>query len=237
VYFSRFTDFVCFSLLPGINLDPKQKNPKNMKRMITSRIFLSIMILACHNGFGQEPVVVKPDGTFLLTREAKTAFIDNASKLLNDNYVFPEVAKQVGEYLKARLSGGAYDTIMTVGPFIEVMTEEMQSVSHDKHMRVTMTPPPAVKSAEDNPALESILRQKESAQRNYGFIKVENLKGNVGYIDLRGFVPVAMGRETATAAMKLMFHSISLPAIIPFREERNSVTTCRPVSGQPSSGR
>ncbi len=178
--------------------------------MIIPRIFVSIMILACHTGFGQEPVVVKADGTLLLTREDKAAFIDNASKLLNDNYVFPEVAKQVGEHLKARLAGGAYDTIKTVMNFIPVITEDMQSVSHDKHMRVTMTPPPVVKSAEDNPALESILRQKESAQRNYGFIKVENLKGNVGYIDLRGFVPVAMGRETASAAMKMLSNSDAL---------------------------
>ena len=33
------------------------------------------------------------------------------------------------------------------------------------------------------------------ASVNFGFAKVERLQGNVGYIDIRGFVPAEFGRE------------------------------------------
>ena len=38
---------------------------------------------------------------------------------------------------------------------------------------------------------------------NYGFEKVERLQGNIGYVDIRGFMPPEIGGETAAAAAEL----------------------------------
>ena len=51
------------------------------------------------------------------------------------------------------------------------------------------------------PAFGGPARQQRArmASTNFGFEKVERLPGNIGYLDLRGFVPPEMGEETAAA--------------------------------------
>ena len=39
---------------------------------------------------------------------------------------------------------------------------------------------------------------------NYGFEKVERLSGNLGYLDLRGFMDPEMGGDTVAGAMALL---------------------------------
>ena len=41
-------------------------------------------------------------------------------------------------------------------------------------------------------------------RQNFGFARVERLAGNIGYLDLRGFMPPAVAGETATAAMTFL---------------------------------
>ena len=48
------------------------------------------------------------------------------------------------------------------------------------------------------------------AFNNYGFEKVERLAGNIGYLDLRGFMPAALARDTGAAAMNLLANSEAL---------------------------
>lgn len=45
---------------------------------------------------------------------------------------------------------------------------------------------------------------------NYGFVKVENMRGNVGYIDFRGFSDPELGAETVAAAMNFVNNSDAL---------------------------
>jgi C-terminal processing protease CtpA/Prc len=42
------------------------------------------------------------------------------------------------------------------------------------------------------------------ARENYGFVKVERLPGNVGYIDMRQFYPAEAGKTTAIATMNFV---------------------------------
>ncbi len=176
-----------------------------MKTMMitgTGLIFLFFAISAC---FARHPDAKTGDSTSqLLTKEDKTLFIKNATVLLNDNYVFPDIAVKIGSYLSEKLNDGAYDTIDDPKVFTKVMTTDMQSVSHDRHMRVRLAPPSMAGADQDDPVLDAILQQQEMKEWNNAFIKTEILEGNIGYIDLRGFVPLAAGKETATAAMKFL---------------------------------
>jgi C-terminal processing protease CtpA/Prc len=45
---------------------------------------------------------------------------------------------------------------------------------------------------------------------NFGFEKVERLPGNVGYLDLRGFLPAQLGAETVVAAMNFVANTDAL---------------------------
>jgi C-terminal processing protease CtpA/Prc len=48
------------------------------------------------------------------------------------------------------------------------------------------------------------------AQTNFGFEKVERLAGNIGYLDLRGFLPPEIMGDTAAAAMSFLSYSDAL---------------------------
>jgi hypothetical protein len=43
-----------------------------------------------------------------------------------------------------------------------------------------------------------------AARQNFGFMRVERLPGNIGYVDFRAFMPPAVAGDTATAAMTFL---------------------------------
>jgi C-terminal processing protease CtpA/Prc len=60
------------------------------------------------------------------------------------------------------------------------------------------------------PADELSRQREQLAKVNFGFEKAERMRGNVGYLEIRGFVPPSLGAETATAAMSLVANSDAL---------------------------
>ncbi len=146
-----------------------------------------------------------------LTKEDRIAFVEKVSKLLNENYVFPDIAVQIEKHLKDRLASGAFDNLTAANEFAEVMTKELQSISHDKHMRVNVrrgtSSAPTVRP---NPIVQLYEGMKNLERINYGFTKVEKLDDNIGYLDLTGFPPMDSAKEYADLAMKLLSTSDAL---------------------------
>jgi retinol-binding protein 3 len=137
---------------------------------------------------------------------ARTEVIDGALKALNDAYVFPDVAKKMEEAIRARQQRKEYDVITSGRQLAQILTEHLREVSHDLHLSVNFIeqgpPPPPPPSGGALPPEE---RQRVLAGRqNFGFARVERLAGNIGYLDLRGFMPPAVAGETATAAMTFL---------------------------------
>ena len=140
-----------------------------------------------------------------LTREARIAFVENVSKLLNENYVFPDIAVQLEKHLKDRLASGAFDSLTVADEFAEVMTKELQSISHDKHMRVNVRRgTPGTPNVRPNPLVQYYEGTKNLERINYGFTRVEKLADNVGYLDLTGFPSLISAKEYADLAMKFL---------------------------------
>jgi C-terminal processing protease CtpA/Prc len=124
-----------------------------------------------------------------LSAEFKTATIKRISELINDNYVFPEVAKTTSTMLESKLKSGVFDTIQSAKSFARALTETVQSVNHDKHMRVRVT------GNEQG-------RKNITAPDNGGFRESKIMEGNIGYIDMRGFLPAALASTKADEHMK-----------------------------------
>ncbi|MFY0562248.1 hypothetical protein ACN28E_00270 [Archangium lansingense] len=82
-------------------------------------------------------------------------------------------------------------------------------MSKDKHLRILYAPaqPPDLEPNAPGAAAAREKMNRELAAMNFGFAKVEQLSGNVGYLDLRGFVGAELAGETATAAMSFLAHS------------------------------
>jgi hypothetical protein len=140
----------------------------------------------------------------------RAKIVDRVSTALNENYVFPDVAKKMEAGLRQKLKAGAYDKITNSAELAEALTRDIREVSKDKHLSINFAPsaPPWVeqKDGPQDPAVREQHR-RNLASINFGFEKVERLTGNIGYLDLRNFHPAELGGETAVAAMNFLANS------------------------------
>lgn len=146
-----------------------------------------------------------------LDAKLRTSTVNKIAKLLNENYVFPETAKKMGNYIKSQLKSGAYDNITEVMPFAEALTADLVSISKDKHIRVRFNPETAAMLLEEENKGEDPEQEKRMLEmmqsENFGFKKVERLGGNIGYVDFRNFAPADLAKETIAGVMEFLSHT------------------------------
>lgn len=127
------------------------------------------------------------------------------SQLMNDHYVFPEVAKLTEDHLKSLLNKGYFDQFENDEALAEALTKSVQEINHDKHMRIRSNKQfEAPKQTPERMIEEQLDWMDRSRRANAGFVTVNILDGNVGYIDLRGFAGMGIGKPIADAYMKLI---------------------------------
>ncbi len=143
-----------------------------------------------------------------INKKEQSEVIKAISEQLQDNYIFPKVADKMSSHLKKQQKKGNYKKITDPMEFANQLTEDLLSISHDKHIRVRFNPEAI---ARQNQAVseeqQKVLRQNqiEQAKRsNFGFNEVKILDGNVGYLDLRSFSDTSYAGETAVAAMNFL---------------------------------
>jgi retinol-binding protein 3 len=126
---------------------------------------------------------------------------------LDEYYVYPELAKKMGAAIRANLDKGAYAAITDGDDFAARLTKDLQAVSHDKHLHVVCQPRPVPK---DDPKAEEPPMDAETRARlerdNCGFVKVEKLESNVGYVKFNFFGPPDVCGPTVTAAIGFLAH-------------------------------
>lgn len=141
-----------------------------------------------------------------LSREFKETTIADLTTRMNEFYVEPDLALKVGEHLKQLKETDYFKDVSDPAGFAELLTKEVQSVSKDKHLLirpVTQTQGMRPSSTEALLARQRgrIAREREEA----GGVKgVRILEGNVGYLDLRSFVPLNVGRDYIDSSMQIL---------------------------------
>jgi hypothetical protein len=157
-------------------------------------------------------ILAMPAGTtaaaFKIDAAERTRVVDGAAAELNRYYVFPDVASKMADTMRAHLKAGDYDATTNGLAFATLLTNQLQGVSHDRHLRVNFSPAPLAERNAGGPppgAADRYRRQMESI--NCGFVKVEQLPGNVGYLKFNLFADPAVCGPTATAAMSFLANS------------------------------
>lgn len=143
----------------------------------------------------------------IMSNTEKESAVQSISKLLFDNYIFPEVSIEMEKYIKDKLAANDYSSISDPVKFSEELTKDLQSVSKDKHIRVEYNPD-RIKKIKENDNNQGNEMQEEFIQQlkreNYGFRKVERIGGNIGYIDFRNFGPGDLIKEKVASVMEFV---------------------------------
>jgi len=152
-------------------------------------------------GFAQQE---QPDLT--IDAATRTQVVDSIVKRINDSYVFPEVAKKMEQSLRERVGKKEYDQITSAKEFATKLTDDLQAVSHDKHLRVRYSHEaiPEREPRREPTAEEREQRRRDLIRMNHGFAKVERLPGNIGYLEFLNFMDEELGADTVAAAMNFV---------------------------------
>src|SRR5258708_772815 len=102
-----------------------------MPRSISCLLVTGGLVFAALTGLVAQGPPPGPDMT--IDAATRTAVIDGALKALNDFYVFPDLAAKMGSAVRERQQRHEYDTISSAQKLAEMLTAQLQEVSHDKH--------------------------------------------------------------------------------------------------------
>lgn len=119
---------------------------------------------------------------------------------IEDNYVEPDTGREIAALLRA----GSW-TAPSEARLASRFTELLQPF--DGHFSVRYRAPVQDPPETRAPVVED---PGASGRRNFGFQRVEILRGNIGYIDLREFAPAEAGSRAAAAAMQFVADSHAL---------------------------
>jgi hypothetical protein len=126
-----------------------------------------------------------------LTADQRQVVIDSIASNLNRSYVFPEVAKRMDDDIHARAKRGEFDKLSDASAFAETLTQDLQAISHDKHLRVRVRPSDPVAGPAGS-----------SGSRANIFGRSERLPGNIAYVEILSFgAPPEAVREQTTQVM------------------------------------
>jgi hypothetical protein len=152
---------------------------------------------------------VAPPEDKKIDAKMQATIIDSVTQALNEVYVFPDVAKKMEKHLRLQYKKKAYQNITSLTEFTQKLTEDLQEISHDKHLWVRFASDELLARFQgDTLTDEAKQRELEERQRdNFCFKEVKILEGNIGYVDFRCFSEATEAGPTAIAAMNFLAHT------------------------------
>lgn len=130
------------------------------------------------------------------------AILDAALDRITAGYVFPDRTAAIEATVRGRQAEGAYEGL-DERELCERVTADLQSACPDKHLRLLWSEEPQPMDEEP----EEVARERferHARENNYGVRRVEQLDGNLGYLDLRMIAPAELGGPAFAAAMQLL---------------------------------
>ncbi len=153
-----------------------------------------------------------PQQDMTMNAAARKEVLDSLISALNQFYVYPEKAAAMERALRAQVAQGEIDKVDSAEQFAKVLTEDLQSLVHDRHLEVRYfeapIPVPAV-GQEESPE-DAVAFLADRKRLNFGFETVGRLKFNIGYIDLHEFSRPEQVASRIEAAMTLLGDTRSL---------------------------
>lgn len=138
-----------------------------------------------------------------LTAEVRASVIERAAESLARAYVEADTGRMIGDLLRRRLADGAYDRFQNPAQFADAVTTDLRSLNGDLHLGLRYSPPGASEGGGGGGGPDPVAR-------NFGLGKVEILDGNVGYLEITGFMGAPGYREAVADALRLLSRTRAL---------------------------
>lgn len=151
-------------------------------------------------------------GELVLDAATRREVLTEAAALIEARYVYPDRGSELAATLRSDAAAGRWDRLLNPEEFADAVTRRMRGLTGDGHLALDYRE----EALPDDAALAEAEYGTEEMERwygahiNHGFRRIERLEGNVGYLDLRVFAPVAMAGDVAAAAMTLLAQSDAL---------------------------
>ncbi|MBN2345839.1 MAG: S41 family peptidase [Candidatus Aminicenantes bacterium] len=147
------------------------------------------------------------------------AVVNAAADALAKQYVFPDVARRMGDLIRRNLKSGKYEALSDPWAFAERLTADLRSISRDRHLGVRFAPERIKEIRTPNEAKKKAaeeFQKKLNRMENHGFREVKILEGNVGYLKFDFFSAAADSFPVAAGAMAFLANCDAL--VIDLRE-------------------
>jgi hypothetical protein len=157
--------------------------------------------------WAQAPGGQPPDK--VIDTKIQLEIIDSVTQALNEIYVFPDVAEKMEKHLRQQYKKKAYKDITSLNEFAQKLTEDLQEISHDRHLWVRFAPDELLAQfIGDTLTDEAKQRELEERRRdNFCFKEIKLLEGNIGYVDFRCFSEATEAGPTAIAVMNFLAYT------------------------------
>jgi hypothetical protein len=129
------------------------------------------------------------------------------TEVLNEKYIFPEIAAKIGKILEEKLLIGGYKGCVTVEELTMALTTDLRTIGDDRHLGVFVY----------HPTKDEDMREEDDQDyyasyrlRNYGFCELKTFPGNIGYLNLTIFPPPDKAGIHAVTAMQYLANTDSV---------------------------
>jgi hypothetical protein len=178
------------------------------------KLFFTILILFVFNGS-----VTAQERSKTLAANEKKAVVEAVVSILQKEYVFPEVAKKMGELIRKNLKAGKYQLLEEPRAFALKLTEDLRTISHDQHLAVRYAPERIIEMKTPDEAKKKAAQEYQKKLNridNHGFKETRILDGNIGYLKFNFFSADQEAFRVAVGAMAFLANCDAL--IIDLRE-------------------
>lgn len=150
-----------------------------------------------------------------LDSKERARVVQRICALVTDLYFSAPKGRAIAAKLRGLGEQDAYHDFKDGQEFAQHLTLDLQTISEDNHFRVRFYAAGLPPDFFANTGTRNVTPEV-AALGNFGFAGAEWLPGNVGYLDIRAFLPLKLSATTATAAMTFVAQTDAL--IIDVRE-------------------
>jgi tetratricopeptide (TPR) repeat protein len=165
------------------------------------KIIITVTLLCCFVFFCD---VNAQEETGVLNTVRKKEIIEKISKLLKDNYVFPNLGEKYGQEILAVFKSGQFDNITNSKEFCAAVTGVLQKLMKDKHLLLRLIEASDL-GEDEHGSLHHPLRYYRLGQEEHlGIFRLDWLENGIGYLDYRRFYTQEKAKEMLLHAVQFL---------------------------------